>query len=171
MDERDERNPGLIFDGAPVWQVNLPLIVQYAVLLVFLILAAIYATLAHWPLHWWIWAAVAAPFSVRVAYAVTITATTQIVIDRARVRFSYGLVTREITSIELFRIQNVHAVSTWWQAVLGFGTIVLETSDSWHPVWRMPGISDPAELRDRINRLAVDLRTTRGIGEVNVGRV
>jgi membrane protein YdbS with pleckstrin-like domain len=167
----DERDAGLVFKGSPVWQVNLPLIVAYAGLLVLLMVTSAYGTLARWPLPWWIWAAVAAVLFLRVAYAAAITATTRIVIDQARVRFSYGLVTREVASVELFRIQNVQAVSNWWQSMLGFGTLVLETSDTWHPLWRVPGIADAAELRDRLNQMAVDLRRERGIGEVNFGRV
>jgi membrane protein YdbS with pleckstrin-like domain len=167
----DERDPGLVFEGSPLWQVNLPVIVGYAGLLMLMMVTAVYGTFARWPLPWWIWAAAAAVLFLRVVYAATITATTHIVIDQARVRFSYGLVTREVASVELFRIQNVQSVSNWWQSMLGFGTLVLETSDTWHPLWRVPGIADAAELRDRLNRMAADLRRARGIGEVNFGRL
>ena len=68
-------------------------------------------------------------------------------------------------------IQDVTSVHPWWQRIFGIGAVVVMTSDSNNPVWRLPGMKDAEQLRNELNRAAIALRDVKGVREVNMGRV
>ena len=74
-------------------------------------------------------------------------------------------------SVELFRIQDVTSVHPWWQRMFGIGAVVVMTSDSNNPVWRLPGMKGAEQLRSELNRAAIALRDVKGVWEVNMGRI
>lgn len=167
----DAVDADVIFDGSPMASVNFPLALQLLFYVFLSVATFCYVSARGWPVPIWVWWGVGALLLGRLAYAMLLTATTRILITRARVRFSYGLITRKVASVELFRIQNIKSESPWWQTLLGFGSLVLETSDAWHPLWRLPGIPLSEELRDQLNEIAMHSRVSRGVGEVNIGRL
>jgi hypothetical protein len=59
----------------------------------------------------------------------------------------------------------------WWQRPFGIGTVLVLTSDSNNPQWRLPGMRDAEHLRSELNRAAIALRDAKGIREVNMGRI
>ncbi|MBK3786042.1 PH domain-containing protein [Paraburkholderia aspalathi] len=151
--------------------INLPLIMKCVLLAVLMTIAIVFVGSRGWILPWPVLIVLpAGPFAV-MAYRIGETEFTHIVIDGARLTWRGGLLTRRVASVELFRIQNVEAISTWWQRGLGFGTLVIESSDANHPLWILPGMPDAELMRDALNRRALALRDARGIREFNVGRV
>ncbi|MCP3707173.1 hypothetical protein M3I54_09300 [Paraburkholderia sp. CNPSo 3274] len=49
--------------------------------------------------------------------------------------------------------------------------MIVLTSDSNNPQWRLPGMRSAEQLRDELNIAAIALRDAKGIREVNMGRV
>jgi hypothetical protein len=99
------------------------------------------------------------------------TAQTTIMIDSQRMTVRYGILTRRVASVELYRLQNVECVSNWWERLLGFGTLIVDSSDVNHPRWVLRGMPDVEVLREWMNRAAIARRDAKGIREVNMGRV
>jgi membrane protein YdbS with pleckstrin-like domain len=91
--------------------------------------------------------------------------------DVERITCRKGILNRTVQSVELFRIQDVTSVHPWWQRMFGIGAVVVMTSDSNNPVWRLPGMKDAEQLRNELNRAAIALRDVKGVREVNMGRV
>ncbi|MFK4448546.1 membrane protein YdbS with pleckstrin-like domain [Caballeronia udeis] len=96
---------------------------------------------------------------------------TEFEIDAERITCRKGILNRTVQRVELFRIQDVTSVHPWWQRMFGIGAVVVTTSDSNNPVWRLPGMKDAEQLRNELNRAAIALRDVKGVREVNMGRV
>ncbi|KNH07070.1 hypothetical protein BRCH_01058 [Candidatus Burkholderia brachyanthoides] len=73
---------------------------------------------------------------------------TEVIIDAERITRRRGILNRTVSSLELFRIQDVTSLHPWWQRPFGVGTVVVVTSDSDNPVvWFLPGIANAEEMR------------------------
>lgn len=160
----------VIFHGTPSQIVNLPRMVVGATTL--LALAALFwYGQKRWALQWGFVAIPAIWVIVVMVIACLRTAFTEIIIDAERITFRRGIFNRQVSSLELFRILDVTSIHPWWQRVFGVGTVVVMTSDSNYPVWRLPGIVNAEQMRNGLNRAAITLRDQKGIREVNMGRV
>jgi membrane protein YdbS with pleckstrin-like domain len=159
------------FQGSPNWAINLP----------FFLKCGCAGVLATWTA--WGTAGLASPLplvasllalmvvGVAAALRAATTAYTEIVIDSVRLTYRTGILTRRVASVEMYRVQNVECVSDWWERLLGFGTLVVESSDVNHPRWILRGMRDVEPLREWMNRAAIVRRDAKGIREVNMGRV
>lgn len=169
--------PAVIFQGTPSQAVAAPYYLTLAALALIL-----FRTL-HYVRYYFphplrtvttelVWAALALAGLMVVLYAVkrfVRIASTVYTIDDARITSRSGIITKVISSIELYRVQDVTLVQPWWQAMLGIGTIVLFTSDTYHPRVTLVGMDNPTQLRASLNVHANDLRQQRGVREVTVG--
>lgn len=54
---------------------------------------------------------------------------------------------RMAASPELFRIQEVASLHSWWQWPFGIGNVIVLTSDSNNPHRRLPGMREAEQLR------------------------
>ncbi|MFT4439097.1 hypothetical protein [Caballeronia sp. 15715] len=63
------------------------------------------------------------------------------------------------------------SVHPWWQRMFGIGAVVVMTSDSNNPVWRLPRMKEAEQLHNELNRAAIALRDVKGVREVNMGRI
>ncbi|MDR6412286.1 PH domain-containing protein [Paraburkholderia terricola] len=161
---------GVIFNGTPSQVINLPDFIKGFVAAVIVIASYLYA-MTHWPVPWFVPVLALLLIGVGVVVAYLRTAFTEIVIDTARITLRQGILSRRVQSIELFRIQDVTSLHPWWQRLFGIGTVIVLTSDSNNPHWRLPGMRGAEQLRDDLNRAAIALRDAKGIREVNMGRV
>jgi membrane protein YdbS with pleckstrin-like domain len=161
----------LFFKGSPVWMVNLPYVAKCGAIAVALCLVA-YVAFAHgWPFVWQVLVAALALLCMAAAIRVLRTSLIEIEIDRERVTVRTGAFTRRTSSVELYRIQTVESRSAWWQRMLGFGTLIIYSSDVQHPSCAIAGMADVENRRVMLTRAAIALRDAKGIREVNMGRV
>jgi uncharacterized membrane protein YdbT with pleckstrin-like domain len=171
-DPHDDRR--IAMDRSPVWMVNLSLMVGCIAFLAVLGAPAMFAAGQPWPLApALVWVFVLLPIwaLAMLAYRMSMTAYTRIVIDEERLTWCEGLFNRRLISVELYRIQNAEASVTWWQQAAGFGALILETSDAAYPLWILPGISQVKPLREALIRYSIGMRTANGVREFNTGRV
>ncbi|MFM0349069.1 PH domain-containing protein [Paraburkholderia sp. RL17-347-BIC-D] len=162
--------PGVVFSGTPSQIVNLPTDIKGGAGAIAVFAAYLYA-LTRWPVLW------IAPVVALLAIAVggvgayLRTGYTETIIDMARITCRQGILSRQVQSLELFRIQDVTSLHPWWQRPFCIGTVLVLTSDSNNPQWRLPGMRGAEQLRGELNRAAIALRDAKGIREVNMGRL
>lgn len=160
----------VIFRGTPSQAINAPIFIKALVVATLAVTAYVWAH-ARWPIPWFVLAACLLVIAARVGIAWLRTAFTEIIIDTERITCRQGILSRHISSLELFRIQDVTSLHPWWQRLFGIGTVVVMSSDSNNPEWRLPGMQNAEQLRGNLNRAAIALRDRKGIREVNMGRV
>jgi uncharacterized membrane protein YdbT with pleckstrin-like domain len=145
--------PTVIFHGTPSQIINLPdLFATCATLGTLGVLFSWVVT--RWPVSP---AVVIAPFQLglaRLGLVFVETALTEIVIDMERITCRQGILTRKVSSLELFRIQDVISFHQWWQRVFNVGTVVILTSDSNNPRWCLPGMVNAEQMCNALNRAA-----------------
>jgi membrane protein YdbS with pleckstrin-like domain len=165
------REPQFLFGGPPVWMVNLPYFLVQALggtaLVVVGYLAALIGISAAWPVV----SVCLGMLGLTVLFRLIETRLQVLVVDSERMTYRRGIFTRVTGSVELYRIQTVECTSMLWERMLGFGTLVVYSSDANHPYWEIPGIRRVDEKRFLLNRAAIALRDARGIREINMGRV
>ncbi|WP_089166336.1 PH domain-containing protein [Caballeronia sordidicola] len=159
------------FHGSPSWAVNLPFYLKCALALI-VGLVVVWES-AAWPtlIPFFLLIAGAVGIAIAIGLRAATTAQTQIVIDSVRMTMRYGILSRRVASVEMYRVQNVECVSIWWERLMGFGTLVVESSDVNHPRWTLRGMPDVEALREWMNLAAIARRDAKGIREVNMGRV
>jgi uncharacterized membrane protein YdbT with pleckstrin-like domain len=159
------------FQGSPSWAINLPFYLKWKKALI-VVLAVIWKS-ATWttPLLFFMLIAGTVGIAIAVGMRAASTAQTQIVIDSVRMTMRYGILSRRVASVEMYRVQNVECVSRWWERLMGFGTLVVESSDVNHPRWTLRGMPNAEALREWMNLAAIARRDAKGIREVNMGRV
>ncbi|KGD42900.1 bacterial PH domain protein [Burkholderia pseudomallei] len=161
----------VLFHGKPSQIINLPDFLA-ALLANVALIAVYYAYVSpRWNVTPVVLAAAIVLVLGRVAVAYLRTAFTEVIIDAERITRRRGILNRSVSSLELFRIQDVTSLHPWWQRPFGVGTVVVMTSDSNNPVWFLPGVPDAEQMRDDLNRAAIALRDHKGIREFNMGRV
>lgn len=160
----------VIFSGTPSQVVNLPAFIRWLFAAAVIVAGYVFA-LNRWPVPWFAPAIALLLVGTSMLLVYLQTAFTEFIVDTERITCRQGILNRRVSSIELFRIQDVTSVHPWWQRLFGIGAVVVMTSDSNNPVWRLPGMKDAERLRDELNRAAIALRDVKGIREVNMGRV
>jgi uncharacterized membrane protein YdbT with pleckstrin-like domain len=160
----------VIFEGTPSQIINLPAFMKGAIAVIVVYAGYAYAT-TRWPVPWFLPALAVAFVLGGVGLAYLQVKFTEFVIDAERITCRKGILSRTVQSVELFRIQDVRSIHPWWQRLFDIGAVVVMTSDSNNPVWRLPGMKHAEQLRNELNRAAIALRDTKGVREVNMGRV
>lgn len=102
---------------------------------------------------------------------VVVVASTSIVIDQDRIVFKQGVFRRRTSSLELFRVQDVTLEQSFWERLFDLGTVIIDSSDLVNPHWEFEGMPHAQELRDLLNKAALEVRSRKGVRELNVGRV
>ncbi|MFL9998507.1 PH domain-containing protein [Paraburkholderia sediminicola] len=136
---------GVIFSGTPSQIVNLPTYIKGGVGAIAVFAAYLFA-LTRWPVPWFAPVVALLAITVAVIGAYRRTAYTEIIIDTARITCRQGIFNRQVQSLELFRIQDVTSLHPWWQRPFGIGTVLVMTSDSNNPQWRLPGMREAEQL-------------------------
>lgn len=160
----------VLYHGRPSQVINLPDVLAAFFAIVTLI--GVYAYVSrHWNVTPFVLAAPIVLLLGRLAITCLRTAYTEFIIDAERITCRRGILSRSISSLELFRIQDVESLHPWWMRPFGVGTLIVMTSDSNNPIWRVPGIQNAEQMRNDLNRAAIALRDHKGIREVNMGRI
>lgn len=161
------------FDISPSQAIYAPYYAAHGLAFLLIIAAGVesmrlFPALAH--VLWWCEIVASALVVVGIfTHAVSVTFT-RYTLDSKRLTMRYGFFGRSITSLELFRIQDVNFVQTWWQEMLGIGTLVILTSDQYHPREVLVGVRNGPELREQLTRAATAIRRNVGIREITVGK-
>lgn len=85
-----------------------------------------------------------------------------------RIVWSFGVLSRNSGSLEVFRVQNVSLQQTFLERLAGVGTITLETRDATNPMLRLVGMREPEKLRASLTEYVQRARRVRGVQEAAV---
>ncbi|KND60969.1 hypothetical protein BVER_00842 [Candidatus Burkholderia verschuerenii] len=133
--------PRVIFEGSPSQVVNLPTMIGNVLAAVVVLVAAHFAEL-RWHITPLVGLVPALLLVLRALFVCLQTAFVEIRIDVERITYRQGILNKEVSSLELFRIQHVTSFHPWWERPFGVGTVIVATSDSDAPRWRLAGLPD-----------------------------
>ncbi len=161
------------FDISPSQAIYAPYYAAHGLAFVLIVAAGIESMRlfpAYAPILWWCEVIASALVAIGIfTHAISVTFT-RYTLDSKRLTMRCGFLGRSIKSLELFRIQDVNFIQNWWQEMLGIGTLVILSSDQYHPREILVGVRNGPELRDQLTSVATTIRRNTGIREITVGK-
>ncbi|MGJ7523693.1 PH domain-containing protein [Variovorax sp. LT1P1] len=122
-----------------------------------------------WNLHWAVLVVPLALLAFRAAYSWLDFACLSYRFEGGeRIIWSFGVLSRNSGSLEVFRVQNVSLQQTFLERLAGVGTITLETRDATNPMLRLVGMREPEKLRASLTEYVQRARRVRGVQEAAV---
>ncbi|QEA38621.1 PH domain-containing protein [Pistricoccus aurantiacus] len=98
-------------------------------------------------------------------YQLLVLKTTTYHLTSQRLEYTRGILNRRRDQIELARIRDLTTSRTLMNRLLGIGTVILDTVDRSHPVFRIEAQRDVYALSDWLHQLNVEERTRLGYRE------
>lgn len=159
-----------IFHGSPSQVVNLPTTI-FGVIVLLVVLVLYLSISIKWPVNGFFLMGLEFIVISYLALQILRTAYTEIIIDTERITLRTGILNKVVSSLELFRVQDVISIHPWWQRFFNVGTIVVISSDTHNQIFKLPGVFDAESMRNELNRASIALRDKKGIREINMGRL
>ncbi len=85
-----------------------------------------------------------------------------------RLRFSHGILNRQVDDLELYRVKDITVAQPLLLRMVGLGNLTLVTSDATTPTLPIPAIKDPLHVKDLLRERVEHLRRERGVRELDV---
>lgn len=96
------------------------------------------------------------------------TKTTRITLTTERLRIESGILSKKIEEIELYRVKDTELAKSFWQRLLGIGSVAMVTSDPTMPRIALDSIRDAGTLRENVRQQVERVRRLRGVRELDV---
>lgn len=85
-----------------------------------------------------------------------------------RLRVEYGVLSRRVSELELYRVKDTAMRQTFIERMKGIGDVMLRTSDRSSPVAVLRGVPKPRELREAIRTEVESLRRKLRVREFDM---
>jgi membrane protein YdbS with pleckstrin-like domain len=156
-----------LWRGHPAQVLNLGTYLFWSVvLIVAVIVGLVVASGATWGLIVFGVGAAAAIAQISLAWlhlrAIEYVVTTQ------RVRVISGLLSKDISEIELFRVKDTSVHQSFFLRLFGLGTITVVSGDERHPRLVLAAVPNAVALRERLRSEVMALRQRFGVRELDV---
>jgi uncharacterized membrane protein YdbT with pleckstrin-like domain len=89
-------------------------------------------------------------------------------ITTERIRVSTGMLSRQTTELELYRVRDYTIVEPFFQRLVGRGNLVVETADRTTPHLIIRAVPRVAELKDQIRTHTERMRQVRGVRDLEI---
>jgi membrane protein YdbS with pleckstrin-like domain len=144
-----------LWRGGPAWTLLIGHIAAIVVTLVAVPVIAYYAAQALADprvvgIGWWVTAALVLIEVVRFASALIHLRSTLYTITNQRVMIEKGLMTKNLSEIDLRYVDDTQFSQAMTDRLLGIGNVTLVSSDKTMPVYVLHGIRDPRAIREMI---------------------
>lgn len=123
---------------------------------------------SQWTNFWWFALCVLIipiPWAV---WKLAVTATTDYAVTSQRLTLREGVFNRTLEEIELYRIKDTTLTKSFWQRLLGLGSVVVESSDASMPRLVIPWVREAEHVRQTIRQNVEAVRRARGVRELDV---
>jgi uncharacterized membrane protein YdbT with pleckstrin-like domain len=163
-DDREE----IYFQGSPLVRAMAGKLFLY--FLIALALFAIAGLLIHkeWG-PWWISAAIIV-IGLAVPWIPRLAATTiRYRITNYRIDFERGLLAKNIDTLELWHVEDLHFHQSLLDRVLNVGTITVLSKDEKMPTLMLRGLPNPRPLYERLKQRVIAVKRQRGVIKMDPG--
>lgn len=88
---------------------------------------------------------------------------TKLTLTTQRIRIDRGIVSRRTEIIELYRVDDFEILHPWTMRLLGFGALIVRSSDRAAPALVLTGLHDVDALYEQLRAAALREREVRGV--------
>lgn len=90
-------------------------------------------------------------------------------ISNYRIDYERGFFTKDIDTIELWHVEDIHFHQSIWDRVLGIGTLTVVCHDDTTPRLRLFGIGNPRPLYETLKQRVISVKRQRGVIKMDPG--
>ncbi|MBZ0171430.1 MAG: PH domain-containing protein [Phycisphaerales bacterium] len=151
-----------IWSGCPSQWVN-----AHWFLLCVVVLPVLFIAAAWYFNEWWLFLISAVPLAFY-AYRYLKIATTRYTLTTERLRWQWGILSRQTEEVELYRVRDTGFVQPLIQRVVGLGTIEVTSTDERTPQIVLPAIKNAAQVREHFRETTERMRQARGVRDIDM---
>ena len=96
------------------------------------------------------------------------TRCTRYEVTSERISHEYGVLSKRVEEIELYRVKDTAFDQPFWLRLVGLGHIVLRSSDRSDPVFVLRALRDGRALRENLRGVIEKVREKKGVRELDV---
>lgn len=96
------------------------------------------------------------------------TRCTRYEVTSERISYEYGVLSKRVEEIELYRVKDTGFDQPFWLRLVGLGHVVLRSSDRSDPVLVLRALRDGRALRENLRGAIEKIRETKGVRELDV---
>lgn len=89
-------------------------------------------------------------------------------ITSERIKLTSGLLSRQSSELELYRVRDYTVVEPFWLRIVGCGNIILTTADRTTPQVVLRAVPSAASLKDQIRTHTERMRQRRGVRDLEI---
>lgn len=95
-------------------------------------------------------------------------ATTRYTLTTQRLRWQWGILSRQTEEVELYRVRDTGLIQPFIQRLVGLGTIEVTSTDERTPVITLAAIKDAEGVREHFRNATETMRRARGVRDIDV---
>jgi uncharacterized membrane protein YdbT with pleckstrin-like domain len=96
------------------------------------------------------------------------TSTHRYEVTSERIKLTTGLLSKQTTELELYRVRDYSVVEPFWLRLVGCGNIVLVSADRTSPQVVLRAVPRAATLKDQIRMHTERMRQRRGVRDLEI---
>jgi uncharacterized membrane protein YdbT with pleckstrin-like domain len=90
-------------------------------------------------------------------------------ITNYRIDYERGLISRDIDTLELWHVEDLHFHQSLWDRMMGVGVIRVTSRDQTLPELLLRGIPNPRPLYETLKQRVIAVKRARGVIKVDPG--
>jgi hypothetical protein len=90
-------------------------------------------------------------------------------ITNYRIDYERGLISRDIDTLELWHVEDLHFHQSLWDRIMGVGVIHVTSLDKSLPELRLCGLPNPRPLYEMLKQRVIAVKRARGVIKVDPG--
>jgi hypothetical protein len=95
--------------------------------------------------------------------------TTRYRITNYRIDFERGLISKDIDTMELWHVEDLHFHQSLWDRIMGVGTIRVISRDETMPLLILKGVPNPRPLYETLKQRVIAVKRQRGVIKMDPG--
>ncbi|HSI33274.1 MAG: PH domain-containing protein [Phycisphaerae bacterium] len=90
-------------------------------------------------------------------------------ITNYRIDYERGILGKKIDTLELWHVEDVRFEQSFFDRLLGVGTVTIFSNDDTNPQLPLRGLPDPRPLFDKIKQRIIAVKRQRGVVKMDIG--
>jgi membrane protein YdbS with pleckstrin-like domain len=164
-DDREE----VYFEGSPLLRGEIGRMLITIVIGVILFAIPILAWLMKWNWPWWLSVALVVIGIIVIVTPIVMMKAIRYRISNYRIDLEHGILSKEIDTLELWHVEDIHFHQSLLDRIFGVGTITVISHDDTTPKLALKGVPNPRPLFETLKQRVIAVKRQRGVIKMDVG--
>ncbi len=165
-DDREQ----VYFEGSPLLRGDLGRLIMFALIAAILVAIPILDSKYHWfPMPGWGWIVAIALAAICLLIPYLMIKSVRYRITNYRIDFERGLVSKNIDTLELWHVEDIHFHQSIIDRIVNTGDITILSHDDTTPRLELFGVPNPRPLFENLKQRVIAVKRQRGVIKMDTG--